>query len=229
MQTMIETDRSPLDSARSPRGDLSLADALDRVLHRGVALHGNLTIGLADVELVFLDLRLLLGSVDTIWPDGRPVVPALRPRIPPPLASLEPPSAAVETESREVALAGAGGAPIAPPEPPPAAAEPESREVAFAGGGGGAPIAAAERQGAEGSSTAKGLIRLVLTLVKLLHDVLERQAVRRMEAGRLTDVQIDNLGTALFAQAEEILRLQRQFGFSEKDLSLDLGVPDGAL
>ncbi|MGD0763890.1 MAG: gas vesicle protein GvpJ [Roseiarcus sp.] len=201
MQTMIETDCSPLDSARSPRGDLSLADALDRVLHRGVALHGDLTIGLADVELVFLDLRLLLGSVDTIWPDGRPVVPALRPRIPPPLASPEPPSASVE---------------------------PESREVAFAGAGGGAPIAVAERQGAEGSSTAKGLIRLVLTLVKLLHDVLERQAVRRMEAGRLTDVQIDNLGTALFAQAEEILRLQRQFGFSEKDLSLDLSVPDGA-
>jgi hypothetical protein len=207
-----------------------LADALDRVLHRGVALHGDLTIGLADVELVFLDLRLLLGSVDTIWPDGRPVVPALRPRIPPPLASPEPPPASVEPESREVAFADAGGgAPIASPEPPSPSLEPESREVAFAGAGAGAPIAVAERQGAEGSSTAKGLIRLVLTLVKLLHDVLERQAVRRMEAGRLTDVQIDNLGTALFAQAEEILRLQRQFGFSEKDLSLDLSVPDGAL
>ncbi len=85
-----------------------------------------------------------------------------------------------------------------------------------------------DRQGAQGSSTAQGLVRLVLTLVKLLHEVLERQAVRRMEAGRLTDAQIDNLGTALFAQADEISRLQRQYGFSEKDLSLDLGVPDGA-
>jgi len=64
--------------------------------------------------------------------------------------------------------------------------------------------------------------------VKLLHDVLERQAVRRMEAGRLTDQQIENLGAALCAQAEEILELQRQFGFSEKDLSLALDVPDGA-
>jgi Gas vesicle protein K len=72
-------------------------------------------------------------------------------------------------------------------------------------------------------------VRLVLTLVKLLHEVLERQAVRRMGAGRLTDVQIEDIGTALFAQAEEILRLQRQFGFSDKDLSLDLGIPDGAL
>ena len=184
-----------------------------------MALHGDLTIGLADVELVFLDLRLLLGSVDTIWPDGRPVVPALRPRIPPPLASPEPPSASVEPESREVAFAGAGGGARSVPAP--------ARRSRLAGAG--APIAVAERQGAQGSSTAKGLIRLVLTLVKLLHDVLERQAVRRMEAGRLTDVQIDNLGTALFAQAEEILRLQRQFGFSEKDLSLNLSVPDGAL
>jgi hypothetical protein len=50
-----------------------------------------------------------------------------------------------------------------------------------------------------------------------------------MEAGRLTDPQIEDIGTALFAQAEEILRLQRQFGFSDNDLSLDLGVPDGAL
>jgi DNA-directed RNA polymerase specialized sigma24 family protein len=66
-------------------------------------------------------------------------------------------------------------------------------------------------------------------LVKLLHEVLERQAVRRMEGGRLTDAQVEDIGTALFAQAEEILRLQQLFGFSDKDLSLDLGVPDGAL
>jgi hypothetical protein len=78
-----------------------------------------------------------------------------------------------------------------------------------------------------GSSTAQGLIRLVLTLVKLLHDVIEKQAVHRMEACRLTDQQIDDLGAALSAQAEEILKLQRQFGFSEKDLRLALDVPEG--
>ncbi|ARN83732.1 hypothetical protein B1812_16575 [Methylocystis bryophila] len=80
-----------------------------------------------------------------------------------------------------------------------------------------------------GSSTAQGLVRLVLTLVRLLHDVLERQAIRRMEAGRLTDAELDNLGAALFAQAEEIANLQRQFGFLDKDLTLELGAPEGAL
>ena len=49
-----------------------------------------------------------------------------------------------------------------------------------------------------------------------------------MEAGRLTEQQIDSLGAALSAQANEIMKLQRQFGFSEKDLSLALDVPDGA-
>jgi len=206
---MIETDASSLGPARGFREDYSLAEALDRILHRGVALQGNLTIGLADIELVFLDLRVLLGSVDTIWPDGRPFVPPLGPRTAPPLASAAPP-------------------PLASPAPPSASGGGQSHEIAFAGGG-GARSAVDERRGALGSSTANGLVRLVLTLVKLLHDVLERQAVRRMEAGRLTDAQIDKLGTALFAQAEEILRLQRQFGFSERDLSLDLDVPLGAL
>jgi hypothetical protein len=203
MQMTLDPVARPVNAARPYRDDLSLAEALDRILHRGVSLEGNLTIGLADVDLLYLDLRLLLGSVDTIWPDGRPAAPAVRPqtRSPSPASS----------------------------EPPPASRDARSHDVAFSSGASGPPIAVNDRQGAQGSSTAQGLVRLVLTLVKLLHEVLERQAVRRMEAGRLTDAQIDNLGTALFAQAEEILRLQRQFGFSEKDLSLQLGVPDGAL
>ncbi len=95
MQTTLDPVARPVNAARSIRDDLSLAEALDRILHRGVSLEGNLTIGLADVDLLYLDLRLLLGSVDTIWPDGRPAAPArsarklvrrpLRPRSRPPL------------------------------------------------------------------------------------------------------------------------------------------------
>lgn len=75
------------------------------------------------------------------------------------------------------------------------------------------------------SSTAEGLVHLVLTLVKLLHDLLERQAVRRMDAGALSDLQIEKLGQALFAQATELDRLRQQFGFSDADLDLKLGRP----
>jgi hypothetical protein len=68
-----------------------------------------------------------------------------------------------------------------------------------------------------------GLGQLVLTLVKLLHELLEKQAIRRMEGGSLSDAEIERLGTALMRQAEEIDRLRVEFGLTEEDLNLDLG------
>lgn len=68
-----------------------------------------------------------------------------------------------------------------------------------------------------------GLGQLVLTLVKLLHELLERQALRRMEAGSLSEAQIERLGLTLMRQAEEIERLRKEFGLEEADLNLDLG------
>jgi hypothetical protein len=68
-----------------------------------------------------------------------------------------------------------------------------------------------------------GLGQLVLTLVKLLHELLERQALRRIDAGSLTEEQIERLGVTLMRQAEEIDRLRIAFGLEEEDLNLDLG------
>ena len=217
--TMAAPER--VSNAARPRADqLSLADALDRILHRGVSLQGNLTIGLADVDLLFLDLRLLLGSVDAIWPDGPPPVLPVRPR------TISLPS---------LSSAASEAPPLAPFDPQPNIAdrspapfETGTSTVTTQPADRSPPVDAGRGPSERGSSTAQGLIRLVLTLVKLLHDVLERQAVRRMEAGRLTEQQIDSLGAALSAQANEIMKLQRQFGFSEKDLSLALDVADVA-
>jgi len=68
-----------------------------------------------------------------------------------------------------------------------------------------------------------GLGRLVLALVRLLHELLERQAIRRMDSGTLTDDEIERLGLALMKQTEEIERLRRTFGLTEEDLNIDLG------
>ncbi len=68
-----------------------------------------------------------------------------------------------------------------------------------------------------------GLGRLVLTLVKLLHELLERQALRRIDAGYLSDADIERLGLALMKQAQEIERLRHEFNLDEEDLNLDLG------
>lgn len=73
------------------------------------------------------------------------------------------------------------------------------------------------------NKAANGLGQLVLTLVKLLHELLERQAIQRMEAGSLTEAQIERLGTTLMRQTEEIDRLRQAFGLQEEDLNLDLG------
>jgi hypothetical protein len=68
-----------------------------------------------------------------------------------------------------------------------------------------------------------GLGQLVLTLVKLLHELMERQAIRRIEAGSLSDQEIERLGWTLMRQAQEIERLRNEFGLEEDDLNLDLG------
>jgi hypothetical protein len=73
-----------------------------------------------------------------------------------------------------------------------------------------------------------GLGQLVLAVVKLLHELLERQALRRIDAGSLTDEQIERLGFTLMRQAEEIDRLRNEFGLEDQDLNLDLG-PLGTL
>ena len=69
----------------------------------------------------------------------------------------------------------------------------------------------------------QGLGQLVLTLVKLLHVLLERQAIRRMDGGELTDDEIEQVGLTLMRQAEEIDRLRRLLGLAEEDLNIDLG------
>jgi len=80
-----------------------------------------------------------------------------------------------------------------------------------------------QRLNLDQDSVKNGLGQLVLTLVKLLHELLERQAIRRMEAGTLTESEIENLGTTFMMQAQEIERLRVEFGLAEEDLNLDLG------
>jgi len=75
----------------------------------------------------------------------------------------------------------------------------------------------------DGDRVRNGLAQLVLTLVKLLHELLERQAIQRMDSGSLTDEEIERLGLALMRQAEELDRLRELFDLKVEDLNLDLG------
>jgi predicted Rossmann fold nucleotide-binding protein DprA/Smf involved in DNA uptake len=69
----------------------------------------------------------------------------------------------------------------------------------------------------------QGLAKLVLSLIELLRQLLERQAIRRMEGGTLSDQQIEDMGQALMKLETKIRELAEQFGLSPADLNLDLG------
>lgn len=86
------------------------------------------------------------------------------------------------------------------------------------------PAAAARRRlELDPDKVKNGLGQLVLTLVKLVHELLERQAIRRIDSGSLTEDQVERLGVTLMRQAQEIERLRKEFGLEEEDLNLDLG------
>ncbi|MFE5210956.1 gas vesicle protein K [Streptomyces sp. NPDC056600] len=75
---------------------------------------------------------------------------------------------------------------------------------------------------------ADGLAELVLTVVELLRQLMEKQAIRRFEEGTLTAEQEDRLGTALMLLEQRMDDLCAQHGLSRDDLNLDLG-PLGSL
>jgi cell division protein ZapA (FtsZ GTPase activity inhibitor) len=74
-----------------------------------------------------------------------------------------------------------------------------------------------------GRDTANGLTKLVLALLNVIHELLERQAMRRIDGGSLSEAQAEALGEALMRQALTILELCDQLGITEEDLAIDLG------
>lgn len=70
---------------------------------------------------------------------------------------------------------------------------------------------------------ARGLAQLVLTLIELLRQLMERQAIRRVDAGGLTEEQVERLGQALMALEQRMEELKEEFGLADEDLNLDLG------
>jgi len=69
----------------------------------------------------------------------------------------------------------------------------------------------------------QGLAQLVLTLVEFLRQLLERQAVRRMEGGGLSDEEVERVGLALMKLEEKVHQLADQFGLRPADLNINLG------
>jgi gas vesicle protein GvpK len=69
----------------------------------------------------------------------------------------------------------------------------------------------------------RGLAQLVLTLIELLRQLMERQALRRIEGGTLDDEEIERLGRTFMALSERMEELKRVFGLEDEELNLNLG------
>ena len=84
------------------------------------------------------------------------------------------------------------------------------------------------RVNADPESVERGLAQLVLTIVELLRQLMERQALRRVDGGSLSDEQIERLGRTFMELDRRMAELRDEFGLTEADLNLDLG-PLGTL
>jgi hypothetical protein len=76
---------------------------------------------------------------------------------------------------------------------------------------------------ADDATLEKGLAQLVLTIVELLRQLMERQALHRIEGGTLTEAEVERLGRTFLALSERMDELKDHFGLDDEDLNLDLG------
>lgn len=91
-----------------------------------------------------------------------------------------------------------------------------------------AASAAPLRWNADPGDVQRSVAQLVLTLVEFIRQLLERQAIRRMEAGTLSDEQTEDVGRALMQLEETVRDIAAKFGIKPDELNLDLG-PIGKL
>jgi hypothetical protein len=220
-----------------PTRHISLCEALDRLLNTGVVALGEVTLSVADVDLIYLGLQLVVTSIESgrhlTPPDAGPQPgPIPLPPNPDPNPNLRdgPPDAGPQPGPNSRGC----------PRPMPSEERPTSQAVKRPPSA-ALPLPLADQTGslpsgalgektelvanaiADSNRQKNGLGQLVFTLMKLLHELLQRQALRRIEGGALTPAQVERLGVTLMNQAREIERLRNDFGLPEEDLNLDLG------
>jgi predicted CopG family antitoxin len=80
-----------------------------------------------------------------------------------------------------------------------------------------------ERIAADSEIVENGLAKLVLSIIELIRRLLEKQALRRMDGGNLSEAEIERLGSALMKLEEKMAELKQTFGLTDDDLNLSLG------
>ena len=184
--------KSPLGRPVKKEGErVTLLDALDKVLEKGAVIQGDVAIRVADVDLIYLGLRVILTSI----------------------------SKAEEMSGKNWRSFGTDYHP---------SREPTQKELDY--------IAKLEREirraeanipklidAGSPKKAEQGIAKLVLSLVELLRRLMEREVIRRMQRGSLTNVEIQKLGLTFKALEKKMQELKVVFGIEDEELNLDLG------
>lgn len=209
----------PTPLAASLTGDdTSLVDLVDSLLGKGVVVDGEVVLGLAGIDLIYLRLAALLTAADRVQSGRSPAAPSaptvrrreLEPATPPP----------VTEEAQPLLLTDLPDSSAPPYENVPVRVRPAD-DVAPAPSPGAR--AAMGRWNPDPEDVRKGVMKLVLALAELIRQLLERQAIRRMEAGTLTDEETERLGTALSRIESTLREIAEGAGLDPAEINLDLG------
>lgn len=176
----------------------SLLDVIDTVITKGLAVDAEIVLGLADIDLIYLRVGALLAAADRVFTE-----PPAHPH-----RASAPAAASIDTPARAMPAAAFRG------KRPGTARDLDT----------GAPSQTALVP----DETSRSVIRLVLTLVEFVRQLLERQAVRRVRERTLNAGEIERLGTALMRLEATVYELAERHGLNPGDLNLNLG-PLGTL
>ena len=170
---------------------VTLIDALDKVLEKGAVIQGDVAIRVADVDLIYLGLRVILTSI----------------------------SKAEEMSGKNWRSFGTDYHP---------SREPTKEELAYL-----AKLETEIRRAeanipklidADSPKKAEqGIAKLVLILVELLRRLMEKEVIRRMQRGSLSNTEIQKLGMTFKAMEKKMQELKVVFGIEDEELNLDLG------
>lgn len=191
--------------------NVTLVDVLDRVLGKGAVVGGDIQLCVADIELVNLKLQLLLSSTATL----EKFTPSIE------RFDSDCNNNNCASDYRPVQNSAKKHVQIA--ENPGNTGAVEARVLKD-----DEPVpcfdkSPSDKVNIDPKKVEQGLAKLVLTLVELLRKLMEKQALRRMDLGTLTEKQIDQLGEAFMRLDEKMKELKEVFGLKDEDLNLDLG------
>ena len=209
--------------------DITLLETLDRALNKGVIVSGDITISVADVDLIFVGLKVLLASVETAekmrcgYKNETNMSPRDTKYDKNVIARSETPHLSLRgTESQSNLIRFGAGSAISMEDKIASPSARNDRLKVFSE----QPEeikAVIPRIDADPEKVEQGLAKLALTIIDLIRRLMEKQAIRRMDGGSLSDKEVERLGDTFMRLENKMEELKRVFGLKDEDLNLNLG------